>query len=239
MDPHMMPLPAEAGFCFSCSPAVPCFNACCRDLNQFLTPYDILRLKKGLNLASGELLAKFTRLHTGPQSGLPVVTLKPDDARRRTCPFVTPAGCRVYENRPSTCRTYPLVRAVARNRTTGQLTERFWLLQEPHCRGFETGASWSAKQWIDRQGAVVYNEFNDRLLEIISLKNQRRPGPLDNSVRQLFFTALYDLDHFRSRIENQRLPEGISPASVEAAMEDDVALLELGMQWVKRVLFDH
>lgn len=32
-------------FYFDCQSRVPCFNACCRDLNQFLTPYDIDRLK--------------------------------------------------------------------------------------------------------------------------------------------------------------------------------------------------
>ncbi len=238
MNHQMMPLAAEAGFCFACSPAVPCFNACCRDLNQFLTPYDILRLKNGLDLSSGEFLARFTGLHTGPQSGLPVVTLKPADARERTCPFVTSDGCRVYENRPSSCRIYPLVRAVSRNRKTGELTEQFWLLREPHCRGFEAGDSRSVKQWIIQQGAAVYNSFNDRMLEIVSLNNQRRSGVLDGGARQLFFTALYDLDHFRGRIANAGLPDGIAQQTLEAAMENDVALLELGMQWVKRVLFD-
>lgn len=242
MNHNIVPVSAMDTFCFSCSPAVPCFNECCRDLNQFLTPYDILRLKNELNLASGEFLAQYTRMHTGPESGLPIVTLKPHDTHRLTCPFVTPDGCRVYENRPSSCRTYPLMRAVSRCRKTGKLTEQFWLLKEVHCRGFEAGDTWSVKQWIDQQGAAVYNEFNDRLMEIISLKNQHLPGPLDGKSRQMFYTALYDLDHFRSQIANEGLPDGlgmdggIAPAILDAAVNDDVALLDLGMQWVKQML---
>jgi len=30
-------------FTFACHPGVSCFNQCCRDVNIFLTPYDIIR----------------------------------------------------------------------------------------------------------------------------------------------------------------------------------------------------
>ena len=48
MDAKIIPLTADTAFSFDCSPAVPCFNACCRDLNQALSPYDILRLKDSM-----------------------------------------------------------------------------------------------------------------------------------------------------------------------------------------------
>ena len=106
-----------------------CFNECCRNLNQFLYPYDILRLKKKLGLTSGEFLERYTTQHIGPESGLPIVTLKTADAERLTCPFVTEKGCRVYSDRPASCRTYPLVRAIARNRGTGRVREHFMLIK--------------------------------------------------------------------------------------------------------------
>ena len=115
---------------FRCHRGIACFNACCRDLSQVLTPYDVLRLARGLGLRTGELLRRHTACRIGPGSGLPVVSLVPGDPVERTCPFLLPSGCRVYPDRPSSCRTYPLMRAVRRNRATGRLSEEFLLLRE-------------------------------------------------------------------------------------------------------------
>jgi Fe-S-cluster containining protein len=240
VEPKLTPLSLKDTFRFSCSPDVSCFNACCRDLNQFLTPYDILRLKNHLGLSSGEFLEQYTSQHTGPDSGLPVVTLRPKDNNDRMCPFVSPGGCTVYENRPSSCRTYPLVRALSRSRQTGEVTEQFMVLREPHCLGFKEGKPQTVPQWIDEQDIAVYNEINDQMMQIISLKNRLVPGPLDLKSRHLFYIALYDLDNFRSQIKKNGLPDDfhIDSTTIDKAMEDDVVLLELGMKWVKRVIFD-
>ena len=177
--------------------------------------------------------------HIGPESGLPIITLKLGDQQDLACPFVTPKGCSVYENRPSSCRTYPLMRAVARSRETGEMTEQFMLLKEPHCRGFKKGKIQTVQQWIDEQGIAIYNEINDKLMQIISLKNRRMPGVLDIKARHLFFTALYDLDSFRSQITGDGLLASfkVDSSSIDKALADDVALLELGIVWVEHALF--
>ena len=118
-EPEMIPLAPDAAFRFACNPEVPCFNACCRDLHQTLTPYDILRLKRRLGMTSDRFLAAYTTRHIGPESGLPIVCLKPRAADHLACPFVSPEGCTVYPDRPASCRLYPLARAVSRSRHTG------------------------------------------------------------------------------------------------------------------------
>ena len=240
VEPDFTPLTAQETFCFACHPEVSCFNECCRDLNQFLTPYDILRLKNHLGLSSGKFLDRYTSQHIGPDSGLPIISLKPDGRKDLTCPFVTPAGCSVYEDRPSSCRTYPLMRGVSRSRETGKIVEQFMVLKEAHCCGFDQGIARTARQWIDEQEIAIYNEINDKLLQIISLKNIRKPGALDFKSRHMFLTALYNLDHFRSQIVKNRLLADlrINSLLVEKALEDDLALLEVGMMWIRQVLFD-
>jgi len=240
VEPDVTPISLKETFCFACHPAVPCFNECCRDLNQFLTPYDILRLKTHLGLTSRQFLERYTSQHVGPESGLPIITLEPGDPQNLTCPFVIPRGCSVYENRPSSCRTYPLMRGIARCRQTGTMTEQFMVLKETHCRGFDRGRSQTVQQWIDGQQIADYNDINDKLMHIISLKNSRKPGVLGLKERHLFFTALYDLDVFRSQItDNGILADGnLDPALVDKALADDLALLEIGMMWVEKVLFD-
>ena len=238
MESKMFPVSINDKFQFSCSKDAPCFNECCRDLNQFLMPYDILRLKNRMKISSEEFLKKYTSRHTGPETGLPVVTLKPDTAdQSKQCPFVTPEGCKVYEDRPSSCRMYPLARMISRSRETGEITEHYALLKEPHCFGFGRGEPETVKEWINSQEITLYNEMNDKLIEFISLKNRIIPGPLDMKASSLFFMACYNLDVFRSHILNNGLPEGFNSANTDAAVNDDVKLLDLGYQWIKFVLF--
>ncbi len=240
MGPKLRPIKRQDPFRFACSPDVPCFNECCRDLNQFLTPYDILRLKNHLGLSSGEFLGQYTTQHIGPESGLPVVTLRPKPGQDRICPFVSPQGCTVYANRPSSCRIYPLVRGLTRSRETGEVAEQFMVLMEPHCLGFGASRTQTVNQWIRGQEIETYNAINDQLMEIISLKNQLMPGPLDLKSRHLFYSALYDLDNFRNQIKINGLLNNfdIDATTLNEAMADDVALLKLGMRWIKKVLFE-
>ncbi|MGD9332516.1 MAG: YkgJ family cysteine cluster protein [Desulfobacterales bacterium] len=239
MENDMIPLAGEDRFQFACGPGVPCFNACCRDLNQFLTPYDIYRLKSRLKLSSREFLSRYTVTHLGPQTGLPVISLKavPDDDLK--CPFVSETGCGVYEDRPSSCRTYPLVRAITRSRDSGAVTEHFALMREDHCCGCDQVRTQTVREWIEDQELDLFNRFNDMLMEIISIKNQRHPAPLDFREQRVFHLALYDLDGFRQHLQDHGLPEGfsMSPEAWSELLEDDVQLLTFGHQWLKWTLF--
>ena len=238
MSDEMVPVSPEDAFSFVCSPEVSCFNQCCRDLNQFLTPYDVLRLKNALGMTSHEFLKKYTTRHNGPESGLPVVTFKMDPANGYACPFVSEKGCTVYTDRPASCRMYPLARAVARSRETGAMTEYFALIEEPHCQGFDRCSGQTVRQWLDGQDVATHNRMNDRLLTVIGLKNRIMPGTLDGADADRFYLALYDLDTFRSRIREGILSAVDIPSPVmTAALADDVALLNLGTEWIKFELF--
>ena len=165
--------------------------------------------------------------------------MKPKDPHKLTCPFVTDTGCRVYENRPSSCRTYPLVRTAARSRSSEETTTQYLVLRESHCLGFEEGQTRTLQQWIDEQELAAYDKNNDKLMQIISLKNRLIPGPLEHDARRRFHTALYDLDNFRKQIQNTgRLDEyHVNTSIMDAAFKDDVALLDLGIEWIKHVVF--
>jgi Fe-S-cluster containining protein len=240
MENYMTPLSENDTFVFSCSIKVPCFNECCRDLNQFLTPYDILRLKHRLGMSSNRFLEHYTTQQTGPETGLPIIILKTDHNHKLKCPFVASSGCSVYEDRPSSCRTYPLVRVASRSRETNTITEQYILLKEPHCLGFEQGRTWTIREWIKDQDIALDNEMNDMLLEIISLKNRLIPGPLDIKSKFSFHMALYDVDTFRSHIFEQNILDdwNLDEKTLETLKSDDMEVLNLGHRWVKKILFD-
>lgn len=228
-------------FHFHCSPERPCFNACCRDLQQVLTPHDVLCLKQFLGISSTEFLDRYTEESIGPGTGFPVVSLRFADSAHRACPFVTPEGCRVYAARPGSCRTYPLARGVSRNRKTGVLTEQWVLIREFHCRGFESKVGHTVDTWVADQQIARHNQMNDMLLELISDKNRLHPEPLSLSARRQVYTALYDLDRFRDLLFSapRSGPSAAFPAAADPACQDDDALLNLAMTWVRQTVFLH
>ncbi len=113
------------------------------------------------------------------------------------------------------------------------------LLKEPHCLGFNESQKQTVRQWVEGQEIETYNSINDKLMEIIRLKNQVLPGPLDLKSRQRVYLALYDLDNFRNQFFNNRPLDKVDadPQKLAAAETDDTALLEVGMQWVKQIVF--
>lgn len=239
MSEDMIPVHPDQQMKFECRPDNSCFNSCCRDLSQALTPYDVLRLKNNLGIPSGQFLREYTSRHMGPESGLPVIEFKANPETGHACPFVRDDGCSVYEDRPGSCRMYPLARAIARSRETGEIKEYFALIEEDHCKGFENENSQSVREWLSGQDVQRHNENNDKLMELISLKNRIMPGMLDPVQADDFYLALYDIDTFKEKVlegdllKNINLPESV----IEQIQKDDEALLDFGIQWLKYILF--
>jgi Fe-S-cluster containining protein len=229
----------DDSFTFTCSPEVTCFNQCCMDVNQFLYPYDIIRLKSHLCMTSTEFLDNHAIIYSGDTTGLPVVSFRTSPMNGHACPFVTEKGCGVYENRPASCRIFPLARAISRARSTGEISEHFALIKDPVCNGFKSGRSIRVRDWVIGQGLLEYNEANDRMIELVSLKQQIMPGPLSGTEKEKFILACYDVDRFRSAIDNDGLvkEDDIGKGRYLQIMANDKALLDFGMEWVAGEIF--
>lgn len=236
-EPTFKPMALDDRFTFQCHQGVPCFNHCCRDLNQALTPYDVLMLRQHLKLSFSAFVDNCAEIHAGPASGLPVVGLRFEQSDQRRCPFVTDAGCRVYTARPSSCRLYPVARALSRSPDEGRIRAHFALLQEPHCRGFEQGPWITVEQWIADQQLAAYFQANDALLEIIALKNRIGKGPLPPTQQQWVQMALYDLDALKQHVAEGRLV-GLESVEMDPPSPDDGdgQWLDWGMVWIKHML---
>jgi Fe-S-cluster containining protein len=175
----------------------------------------------------------------GPATGLPVMSLRFSPGEEKNCPFVTPDGCSVYEARPSSCRIYPLARALQRSRTDGSLSQHYAVLREPHCRGFEQAAEQTVRQWISSQELESYNQMNDAMMEIIAMKNQVRPGELSPEHQELTRMAFYDLDTLKEMVSAGRLPNMNADHFIPLPDEKkDEAWLAWSLNWIALVLFD-
>jgi hypothetical protein len=133
---------------------------------------------------------------------------------------------------------YPLARVASRSRQTGKVSERYMLIKEPHCLGFEQDRQQTLADWIASQELQIFNEMNDLLMEIISLKNRLQPDPLNINQRQFFRLGLYDLDAFRKFIAKEKNRETFKIESDQLdAFNDDTFLLKFSYEWIKTVLF--
>ena len=226
-------------FRFTCHRRMPCFNRCCGNLNLVLTPYDILRLKKRLRLSSGQCLDRYTDGQIDKASGLPLVRLRMGGRASRHCPFVQAEGCTVYEDRPGACRLYPLARAALRFFGPGNVSERYFLVKEPHCLGLKAERQWTVDGWLADQGMVEYNVKNDAFAAVFSCRPRQVLRGLTDRHRQMMFTACYDLDGFRDFVFNSTFLErfAVEDDRLMRIETDDAPLLDFAMQWLRFALF--
>jgi len=231
---------AEGKFFFACHPGVPCFTECCRDLKLMLTPFDIVKLKNRLGLDSNTFLDEYTETSFDAQRNLSMVHLKMTDTVGRTCPFVSPQGCQVYEDRPAACRTYPLARASRMHQLHGTVQEDYYVLHESHCQGFKEGRFWTVREWTEDQGLELYHELNNLWMQIITHSTLRQGATLSMKQQQMFFLASYDIDKFRKFILGGRFLQlfELSQEEEHAIREDDEALLRLAFKWLNFSLFN-
>lgn len=238
-DVPFEPLP-ETGLQFSCQRSVACFNVCCRDLYLVLTPYDVLRLKNACGMDSTSFLEEYATTEVDPGWKIPVVKLKMLDDPVRSCPFVREEGCRVYDDRPGACRTYPLGRAARRSvqGSTLQIEEKYFLVRESHCLGFQEEKRWAVSEWVEDQGLAEYNAWNDRWMEFLS---RYRPGLRNLSETQwkMLYMACYSLNRFHEFVFRTRLLSLIDVPEdrVEAMRKSEEELLAFALEWLAFSIF--
>ncbi len=229
-------------FQFDCHKGLKCFTDCCRGIDIMLTPYDILTMRKKLDMTSEEFLAAFTTPQILEKADLPVVTMKLLDDDRKSCPFVEDKeGCVIYSDRPTTCRYYPLgVGALSYSGEKGEKDEFFFTVKESHCRGFEEGKTWTVAEWRQDQGVDLRDEINDGWMElIVRKKSLPQSMRLTEDSKRMFFLVCYNIDKFREFVFNSSFLQRyeLSDTDVEAFRQDDIKLLQFGFDWLRATFF--
>ncbi len=232
----------DSAFKFECHPGVKCFTKCCRGINIILTPYDIIRLKNRLELSSEEFLAIYTKPELLEKTDLPVVTLKLLDDDQESCPFVRDdKGCIVYEDRPSTCRYYPLGVASLSHREGADDEGFYFFVNEPHCLGFEENKEWTVKEWRQDQGVDVHDEINAEWTDLV-VRKRSFPAhiKLTDKSKQMFFMVSYNIDKLKQFVFESSFLQRVTvdPETVEKMRNDEIELLKFGLRWLKEALFD-
>lgn len=229
----------KSEFSFKCHKDVPCFNACCGDINIFLTPYDIIRLKNRLEVTSGEFLSKYTISPFDKNAKYPVILLKMIDDEKKSCPFVGKDGCTVYEDRPWPCRMYPLGLASGKDQADGTEKEFYFLLQEDLCQGHKEDNKLTVGEWLEDQGINEYNKIGELFKDITLHDYFEKGGQLDPRKMEMFFTACYNIDKFRDFVFQSTFLEKfeVDNEIINKIKTDDLELLKFGYNWLRFAIF--
>jgi len=227
-------------FKFQCHAGVSCFTKCCRGINIILTPYDIIRLKNRLQLKSDEFLALYTVPQLLEKTDLPVITLKLLDDDLASCPFVRTDGCILYEDRPTTCRYYPLGVASLSHKEGADGDGFYFFVDEPHCLGFNEDRVWNIREWRRDQGVDIHDDINAEWTDLVVRKRSFPPGVrLTEQGKQMFFMVSYNIDRFRQFVfESSFLKRyDVDPDTRARIKHDDISLLKFGLRWLKSILY--
>ena len=226
---------------FACHPGVSCFTACCHNIKIILTPYDILILRRRLNIPAHEFITQYTEPTYLEKTDMPGVQIKLT-GDKNGCPFVTPEGCTVYTDRPSACRYYPVGMADFHEGGTDDAAEEkfFFLVKEPHCKGHEEPKRWTIRDWRADQGVDVRDEMNKEWLRLIMRrKSFGLQATLSDAAKRMFFMASTDLDTFRKFVFESSFLDTyeVDADTVAKIREDDVELMLFSFRYLANTLF--
>jgi len=225
---------------FQCSRDLSCFTKCCREAHIILTPYDIIRLKKTLGLSSDEFLFVYTGLGTIDNTELPVPVLKMKEDEEKTCPFLVKEGCGIYEDRPLTCRYYPIGAGIFRNLDESRGEKFYALIKEPHCMGHDLGEEINVGQWLKSQGVYEYEEANKGWTELILRRKSIGPFiTIQEKTKEMFFSGCYNIDSFRRFVFESKFLKiyDVPEDRLEKARVDDISMLNLAIDWLRFTFF--
>jgi len=220
-------------FSFSCRKELGCFNLCCRDINLFLTPYDILRIKRRLKIPSYEFLRTYAFPLFPEEVGHPVILMKMLPDETKNCPFVSDEGCMIYDDRPWSCRSFPL----------GPLSDNaepeFELIKRDFCLGFTGSRNYTVKKWRDTQNLAFYEEMNNEWKKLTHHENFGARDLLRGEARDMFFLASYNIDEFRNMVFQPGFLDyfDIDRKTLRKIRSDETELLRFAFSWLRHVLF--
>ncbi len=218
-------LTEESPFHFSCNDSLPCFTQCCRDVNIYLTPYDVLRLRRALRIGSTEFLARYTRHFLDRSTSIPIVQLAmaPDTLQ---CRLLAVNGCSVYHDRPWACRMYPLD-------LTGQAGTYRLVSGSDRCLGLRERAGRTVAQWLASQEIAPYTAMEEAFHAV--MPRSFVPGTdLGVGLGKVLFLA-FDLDRFAELLQDARFQTfyDVDEALFAQAQADDEALLRLAFRYIR------
>lgn len=235
-------------FKFRCHKGVSCWNVCCHGADITLTPMDIITLAEHFDMRPGEFVGTYTVPALHPGSGLPVPKLVMTGKEGKgACVFMDDeTGCTVYDSRPVTCRYYPLGLGAVKMKGHNDRQNMYFMVKEAHCEGHNEEQEQTVGAFRTEQGVEDYDQINEGWVDILMKMASWRSigGPMGKDVstqtKKMFYMISTDIDAFRKFVFETKFlaTYEIDDELSEAIKTDDQALMQLGIGWLRNVMFN-
>jgi hypothetical protein len=231
------PLAANQPFAFRCHAGLACFNQCCRNLNLLLYPYDVLRLRRHLGITSGQFIDQYVDIVLRDGHYFPEVLLRMSDQPGQPCCFSTAQGCRVYADRPHTCRLFPVEQGARADAASGRATPVYFFRPPDFCMGPGEDHRQTIQAYVTDQDADAYYPLTlawAQLRHLFANDPWGLEGP-QGAKAKMAFMAAYNIDRFREFVfQSSFLKRYQVPSPVAKKLQHaDEALLKFGFEWIR------
>jgi Fe-S-cluster containining protein len=185
-------------FKFGCSIC----GECCRNRDDIIvSPYDIYRLSKALNITSQEVVKKYCDSFLGEDSKIPLLNIKFKNcgisgAEYAVCPFLRKKDnyyrCTVHQNKPGVCALFPLGKITRRENGEIQLG----YIKQPSCKNAKDEQEYTVKEWLDsynlnefEQISIDYAEFLHQLTHKMNFKSFCTSSKISDVAKDAFYNT--------------------------------------------------
>ena len=162
------PLGSDDTFRFHCTE---CGKCCKQREDILLTPYDLNRIARYLNIEVGQVIQEYCVWYVGKSSRLPVVAMDMQGAEQK-CPFLERRKCKIHAAKPTVCALFPLGRVG----TSTNYSIRY-ILQPVHCGTDED--EHTIREWLAGYGLEESEEWFRAWQKTIIPLSQRINGYAD------------------------------------------------------------
>ena len=156
---------------------------CCYKMEIFLNPFDILQIASALGTSTTETIDRYLLFLENRKQGFPRPIFKA--AREGFCSFNIDKKCTIHQNRPLSCRLFPLAKK----------KNIIYNTNSDFCLGLKIGEEISLQDYLLQEGAGLYIVEADSYYKLM----EKIMGKTDFSqvniyLKDIFYLVLYDID---------------------------------------------
>ncbi len=146
----------------------------------------------------------------------------------------------MYSDRPVTCRYYPIGMALMHRQESAGEEDFYFLIKEDFCQGHREEKHWTVQEWREDQGSDGYDRQNRGWMELII--KRRSAGDMVQtslSVTEMFYMISTNPEATRRFLFDSTFLKRyqVDAETERKVREDDLALTEFAISWLKSVLF--
>ena len=206
----------EDTFTFDCKAC----GECCRDRDDILlSPYDVYRSAKCLELEPLEFFKKYCETYIGPSSGIPLIRLLPKPIikslyrvppkHNTVCPLLQTDGkCKVHKAKPTVCALFPLGRFTQTDQKTSKVSLHYYQ-QNGKCRARNNPKTHKVKDWLadfdlsdSEEAFLVWSDFTSyACMEIQKFKK------MSDRIKQLVYNLFFGLAYMNFDLAKGFMPQ--------------------------------